>query len=192
MLKMKVFHHKNQLLSYEFGYLYRIINLLFVFFLLLGASLYSNEDWFSWFSFPVIISVILLLSGLYLDSWSFDNKKRIITSKLGLIGLNKKRVYQLDDITSFSLAHFSKGYQKDREEGKRKRSTEIMIFSVFFASGESRDIEVIREAKSGGMTEKYAQMIADYCGKPLTKDREMDSNLGTQFGNKVRSRLNLR
>lgn len=192
MLKMKIFHHKNQTISYEFGFLYRIINIVFAFFLLLGASLYRNEDWFTWLSFPVIISIILLLTGLYLDSWFFDSKNGIITSKLGLIGLNKKRDYQLEDITSFSLAHFTKGYQKDREEGKRKRSTEIMIFSVLFVSGESRDIEVIREAKSGGMTERYAQMIADYCGKPLTKDREMDSNLGTQFGNKVRSRLNLR
>jgi len=192
MLKMKIFHHKNQAISYEFGYLYRIINILFSFFLLLGASLYSNEEGFTWLTFPVIIAIILLLAGLYLDSWSFDKKMGIITSKLGLIGFNKKRVCQLADITSFSIAHFSKGYQKDREEGKRKRSAEIMIFSVLFVSGESRDIEIIREAKSGGMTERYAQMIADYCGKPLTKDREMDSNLGTQFGNKVRSRLNLR
>ena len=179
-------------MSYEFGYFYRIINLIFAFFLLLGASLYSNEDWFSWFSFPVIISVILLLAGLYLDSWDFDRETGIITSKIGLIGFNKKRVYQLDDIDSFSIAHFSKGYQKDREAGKRKRSTEIMIFSILFVSGESRDIEVIREAKSGGMTERYAQMIADYCGKPLTKDREMDSDLGTRFGSKLRSGLNFR
>lgn len=190
MLKMKVFHHKNETLSYEFGYLYRVINLLFAFFLLTGAYLYSNEDWFSWFSFPVIISLILLLAGLYLDSWSFDRKNGLVTSKLGLIGFNKKRVYQLDEIECFSIAHFSKGYQKDREEGKRKRSTEIMIFSVLFLSGESRDIEVIREAKSGGMTERYAQMIAEYCGKPLTKDREMDTDLGTRFSSRVRSKFN--
>jgi hypothetical protein len=192
MLKMKVFHHKNQTISYEFGYLYRIINLLFAFFLLLGSFLYSNEDWFSWLSFPVIISVILLLSGLYLDSWSFDNKNGIMTSKIGLIGFNKKRVYQLEDIDNFSLAHFSKGYQSNREEGKRKRSGEVLIFSVQFLSGESRDIEILKEAKSGGTTERYAQMIADYCGKPLTKDREMDTNLGTNFSGKVRSRLNFK
>ena len=189
---MKVFHHKNQTISYEFGYLYRIINLLFAFFLLLGSFLYSNEDWFSWLSFPVIISVILLLSGLYLDSWSFDNKNGIMTSNIGLIVFNKKRVYQLEDIDNFSLAHFSKGYQSNREEGKRKRSGEVLIFSVQFLSGESRDIEILKEAKSGGTTERYAQMIADYCGKPLTKDREMDTNLGTNFSGKVRSRLNFK
>ncbi|NQT60629.1 MAG: hypothetical protein HQ557_16770 [Bacteroidetes bacterium] len=192
MLKMKVFRHNNQTISYEFGRWYRIINLFFAFFLLLGASLYSTEDWFSWLSFPVVISVVLILAGLYLDSWSFDSKNGIIFSRIGLIGLNKKRVYQLDDITSFSLTHFSKGYQRDRGEGKRKRSGEIVVFSVHFLSGENRDIEIIREAKSGGMTELYAQNIADYCGKPLTKDREMDLNLGTRFGGRVRSRMNFR
>ena len=182
MLKMKIFHHKNQTISYEFNRLYRIFNMVFAVLIILGAYLYRTEEWFSWLSFPVFISVVLILTGLYLDSWGFDSERKTVISKFGILGIYKKKIYQFDDIAGLSLTHFSKGYQKEREEGKRKRRSEILVFSVVFTSGGKKDIEIIREAKSGGMTELNAQTIAEYCGKSLTKDREMDSNLGTRFG----------
>ncbi|MCK5156468.1 MAG: hypothetical protein KAQ69_08570 [Spirochaetales bacterium] len=182
MLKMKIFHHNNQTISYEFNRLYRIFNMVFAVLIMFGAYLYREEEWFSWFSFPVLVSLVLILTGLYLDSWRFDSGKKIIITRFGILGIYKKKIYQFDDIIGFSLTHFSKGYQKARDEGKRKRRSEILVFSVVFTSGGKRDIEIIRETKSGGMTELNAQTIAEYCGKPLTKDREMDSNLGTRFG----------
>lgn len=174
---MRIVRKKNGDLVYQIGNWVRITSVFFALFLFWGAWLYRNEEWFSWISFPTILGFLLIVTALYVDGWTFSKTRSSVLGKSGFIGVGRGHNFSLEEIESFTISHFSKGSLRNRPEGKRKRFSEYLTFSFITTSGESHDIEIIREAKSAGRAEQAARIIAQYCGKPLEIDRDPDQNL---------------
>lgn len=94
---------KSQLV-YTISPAYRIV--MCIIFLLIATAVFTSK--------PVSMSGIAVLSVcflalLYEERWIFDTEARTISYHFGLICINKKRIYQLNEIENMSINHFARG-----------------------------------------------------------------------------------
>lgn len=177
MLKLYLWETEDGKLRYGIGRMYRIIYLVFASAIAVGSIAYSSEPGFRVVNMPNIVMILLLLACCYQESWTYDADTATVTYVFGLIFLHKKRVYSFDSIERFELSHFKKGTRSLQSKVKSRANRLYLTFAMVMTDGERHDIEIIRIKVSGGRTELAASKIAQYCGKELKRDADVDEEL---------------
>jgi len=170
-MQMKLFYRKDRTLHYTVNWWFRAVYLFFGTMLMIGAAGSSQETWFSWASFPVAVSLLLLAAGLYEERWIFDSDRRQIRQRNGLLFFFRRRIIPFDSVDHLELREFTKG--KTEQSRMRKRFLKSYLrFSVVRVLEPAVDIEIIPKQRSGGKTEHAARAIARHCGFMLEESGE--------------------
>jgi hypothetical protein len=119
---------------------------------------------------PLIIIVILFLSGCYYEEWIFDRSQKKVESCFGLLFLYQRKMIPLEDIEAFSISEFTKGHL-DTIDPEKRRFFQIayMKFSLLTKEGTIKDIEIMKSKYKKDL-EKKAETIAEFCQKALIKN----------------------
>ncbi len=175
MLKLQI-REKNGNINYGIGWTFRILYLLFAIVILIGAYSYWNDQSTVNGRTPIAIAVILLIAGAYQEKWSFDKRRQLVTYRIGLLFLNRKKVIPFSQIEAFELNHFKKGQKAIDSKIKSRANRLYTTFAITLLTGEKHDIEILRHKKSAGRTEYAATTIANYCGVSLYQDLEISDD----------------
>jgi hypothetical protein len=173
MVKMGLIKRKDGSALYQFNFAHRLLYLVFSLLLVVGF-LFEVKSTTITLSF--IVPAVLFLLGLfgfgYQERWLFDPNSKIVEYTIGWFFINRKERFNSDDIESFELSHFIKGFESAAlaparfKRGNRK----MVVFSINFHDNTKKDIEIIGKRTSSGMTEKSAQLIAELMNKKLYGD----------------------
>lgn len=139
---------------------------------------------------PVIIGTICIAASLYEESWRFDRENNIVTSKSGLIFINKKTHYSFSEIKNLQLTLFLRGAESDGSADHEidlmhpfsKKNTEEVSgintkiihrkwhqeLRLNLKTGKSVTIERI-DSKGNEVLSKKAGVISDFTGLKLVK-----------------------
>ena len=74
------------------------------------------------FILPVIIAAACAVAAFYEESWTFDRKNRIITSKYGLLFLHSKKILSFAEVENIEFSCFLRGAESD---GKADHEIEL-------------------------------------------------------------------
>ena len=179
---MKIAQKQNQIV-YKNGKTIFILCLFFFLFLTYWIVLYLLDgETIKSLIRPIIMDIFALIGMGYQESWTFDNKKHLVTSRFGVFPLIKMNTYAYNDIATMEISHFTKGYMggERKEDPKKRKNRAHVNLGLRMNDYELKPIEVIAEKRSAGMTESAATVISSFTGFPLTVDRprDMDLNVG--------------
>ncbi len=176
MLKLHL-TEKDGVLYYGIGRLFRAVYLFFAVVIIIGAGTYLSENDTSNMVLPMVFVVIMLLAAGYREQWVFDRERQLVSYRIGLVFLSRRREFSFNEIEAFELNHFKKGQKEVTSKIKSRANRLYTTYAVTLLSGEIHDIEIIRHKKSAGRTEQAAVTIASYCGKPLSQDMEITEDI---------------
>ena len=159
--------------------LLKIISLLF--FVLLASGLVSvlADGSFSASSLiPTFIILILALTLLYRDSWTFDNETKTITYIWGFGPCVKKLSYSYGEIERIEVTHFIKGIAASAEKQEPSwRHRAQVVLSIRIDEDQKYDLEIMDEKKSGGKLERNASWLSGFTGISLFVDRPRNTKM---------------
>ena len=93
---------------------FRILFLAIAAFIIIGIfTIASDESSEGGFLVPIIIAAVCIIAALYEESWIFNRKEEIVTSKSGLFYIHKTRTYSFKNIANLELVVFLRGRESD-------------------------------------------------------------------------------
>ena len=142
--------------------------ILFLFIaILIAGGIITSGIWASgqWIAFLIFSACIA--GGLYEEKWIFNKSTGKIVYIFGLIFINKKTKYKIEEAEIFKIT----GESHTGKEGKLNRIRKKMIkFSLILKNGKVLDIDIITGRTNSSDLTENAQKIAAYCGKELAID----------------------
>lgn len=143
--------------------------IIILFFALAVASTFALDPGFA--LLPFIITIILLVTALYEEYWSFDGDKKEVISRFGLVILSRKTVVNFKQIEKIQLEGFVRGsltQKPEADDTKKKKffQTEYFKLSLLNSVQGELTINTVKGRQRDKLLE-CARQIADLCGKPL-------------------------
>lgn len=122
---------------------------------------------------PVMITIILIVTALYEESWSFDSEKKEVISRFGLLFLNRKTVVTFNKIEKFQIEGFVRGSMTEKPEdddSKKKKLFQTEYFKLSLINNEFGELTINTvKGRERDTLQNYARQIADICKKPLNE-----------------------
>lgn len=121
---------------------------------------------------PIISLIILILTVLYQDSYTFSNEEKRVTYKFGVGPFVKKEVINYSDIERIEVTHFVKGIPDGVSSIKPSwRHRPQVVLSIRIDADNKKDLEIMSERKSAGKLERNASWLSGFTGLALYVDR---------------------
>jgi hypothetical protein len=144
----------------------RIIVLLFA---LAVAMTFVIDPGFS--LLPAVIIIILIITAMYRESWTFNTESNEVTSHFGLLILSRKTVVPFALIEKFQIEGFIKGSMTEKpvnDDTKKKKmfQTEYFKLSLINRNLGELTINTVKGRERDKLME-YARDIASLCKVPL-------------------------
>ncbi|MDY5932061.1 MAG: hypothetical protein SPJ34_08560 [Candidatus Ornithospirochaeta sp.] len=125
---------------------------------------------------PFLFLLLLLVCGLFRDSWVFDNSTRTVTYIAGIGPFVKKHPIPYDEIERIEVTHFIKGIPATSPEQKTswKHKAQVVL-SIRIDEDTKHDIDILPEDRSAGKLERNASWLSSYTGLDLYVDRPRET-----------------
>lgn len=123
----------------------------------------------------IIITVLMLIAGLYDERWTFDADAHTVTYRFGTLPVAITRRYGFDQVSGFGTEVFCRGTSArppdpNTDSGKRKPLFQTRYVSLFMYldSGERLVLETVNTRRQTE-TEDAARTLSRLCGKPVVQ-----------------------
>ena len=154
-------------------------------FLFLGIALFLAWGMYLTRTFavvPAIIIALCLTAVLYTEEWMFDNTLKRVFHRHGLLLLNRKREYSMDDITRIAVIDSSPGGlpegSADRpgnsgriaglDDKTRRKIFQKGFSGLFLFLGDEKKVNVhTTSIRKSYEQQELGRAIARVCGKPF-------------------------
>jgi len=169
---------------------FRFLFLFLAIVIIIGIITISTEEVSGSLIIPIIIGIICLAASLYEESWSFDIENQIVSSRIGLILLNRKSSYSFTDIENLQLSLFLRGaesdgsadheinltrpFSKENTEDASGKTTKTIHkrwhqeIRLNLKNGERLTVESLDSRGTEGLSKK-AGLLSDFTGIPLVR-----------------------
>jgi hypothetical protein len=116
---------------------------------------------------PMIITIVTILAALYEERWIFNAESHTVVHNSGLIKLCTRRTIAFGEIESFVLVNYREIPNETVLSARRGVALRSLVsLQIITSNGGSRTVE-IRSNRHGGTLKQSAEIIADFCNKPL-------------------------
>ena len=175
-MRMKIKKLRDGSLLYGLTIFNKVVYGLFCVVLLIGFFSVLDDGGFTPATIiPILLFIISLGGAGYREEWHFNPHKGEIIYKIGFLFWVKREVYSSDEVKRITITHFVRGNpRRDPQAKGRGRNRHKVVFSLQFHDASTKDIEIIGERASGGMTEGAALTIASVMKIAYWQDRQRE------------------